>query len=80
MERQENLNGNINMKKLKNNNQTLYEYLFHYNYLTNIWSAFTRENYKKYWNGELEEKEILQSRNAMVLVKIINKMKEEVDD
>ena len=52
--------------------EKLYNYIFHFNYLDDTWNAFTRENYKKYWNGELEEKEILQSRNAMVLVKIMD--------
>lgn len=51
------------------NKDALYDWLFHYNHYTNLWTAIKRENVDKYFNGEL--KTPLSSRSHSTLVDII---------
>jgi hypothetical protein len=44
--------------------------------MDNTWNAFTREQYKDYFNGELSKDKILKSKNIMTLVGVIKKMEE----
>jgi hypothetical protein len=47
----------------------MYNYLFHFNPYTNLWSAFTRENKDKYFNGQLSNEEKLENKKINVLIK-----------
>jgi hypothetical protein len=50
----------------------MYNYLFHFNENTNLWSAFTRENKDKYFNGKLSnEEKKLSNKKINVLFKTI---------
>lgn len=62
---------------LNKNAYILYNYLFHYNEYTNIWSAFTRDNYTKYFNGELKDEDIYKSKNIMTLINVLMKKRRE---
>lgn len=53
------------------NKNELYDWLFHYNHYTKIWTAFKREDINKYFNGELED--ALSSKKHNTLVDIIIK-------
>lgn len=53
------------------NKNELYDWLFHYNHYTKIWTAFKREDINKYFNGELEN--ALSSKKHNTLVDIIIK-------
>jgi len=52
---------------------SLYNYLFHYNEYTNVWTAFNREDYAKYFNGELKETEMYKSKNVITLINVLMK-------
>jgi hypothetical protein len=56
--------------------ERIYNYVFHFNYMDNTWNAFTREQYKDYFNGELSKDKVLKSKNIMTLVGVIKKMEE----
>ncbi len=49
----------------------MYNYLFHFNENTDLWSAFTRENKDKYFNGKLSNDEKLENKKIKVLIKTI---------
>jgi hypothetical protein len=53
------------------NNYPLWQWIFHYNEHMQMWFAFTRDQYNKYWNGELLNP--LKSKKLDVLVEIIRK-------
>ena len=55
----------------------LYNYIFHYSCLTEMWSAFNRKNYRRYFNGELGKDEVIQSKNVMDLVEIVKKIEKD---
>ena len=42
-----------------------------------MWSAFNRKNYRRYFNGELEKDEVIQSKNVMDLVEIVKKIEKD---
>jgi|LauGreDrversion4_2_1035121.scaffolds.fasta_scaffold01264_11 hypothetical protein len=58
----------INNMKNKNN---LYDWLFHYNHIQNLWTAFKREDSIDYFNGKLVNK--ITSKKHSTLVDIILK-------
>lgn len=55
----------------------LYNYVFHFSPYNEVWSAFKRENHRKYFNGELNEEDVLKSKDIMVLVHLIKKKEKE---
>ena len=50
----------------------LYNYVFHYNHFTELWSAIPRDKYNQYWDND-ESEGILQSKEFTTLVSIIVK-------
>ena len=53
----------------------LYDYLFHYNQFTDMWSAFTRDQMKAYFNGTLEDDvKLLSDKNLENLIKTIESL------
>lgn len=59
------------MKNQSNDNS--YNYVFHYNHYTDIWSAIHRDNYKDYWNNS-EDPRILKARDITGLLDMIEKL------
>lgn len=58
-----------------NTSEKLYNYLFHYNSFTNMWSAFTRDQMKAYFNGTLEDDvKLLSSESLENLIKTIESL------
>lgn len=55
------------------NSEELYNWIFHYNTYTNVWSGFNREDYKAYWNGEETKYAILRARDVKTIQEIILK-------
>lgn len=59
--------------------EKLYNYLFHFNYTTNLWAAFKREDKNKYFNqggDRSKEHGIIYSKNITDITDfIINKKK-----
>ena len=53
------------------NKDELYDWLFHYNHYTKLWSVIRRDDISKYFNGELQN--ILSSKSHSTLVDIIQK-------
>lgn len=49
----------------------LYDYIFHFNAYSQKWNAITRNNKEKYFNGELDKKEIISHSSITKLIKII---------
>lgn len=50
----------------------LYDYVFHYNHFTELWSAIPRELYNRYWDND-DIKGTLKSKNINTLIEIITK-------
>jgi hypothetical protein len=50
----------------------LYDYIFHYNHFTELWSAIPRELYNRYWDND-DIKGTLKSKNINTLIEIITK-------
>lgn len=53
----------------------LYNWMFHYNHNTGLWSAFHREDHAAYWNGTLNKHDIYQHTNIDMLLKTLNTFK-----
>lgn len=51
---------------------TTYNYVFHFNHHTELWSAIPRELYLEYWNNP-DTEGILKSKDLNVLIYLINK-------
>lgn len=50
----------------------LYNYIFHWNHYTELWSAIPRDKYMKYWdNDEIEG--VLKSKSISTLMELICK-------
>lgn len=54
----------------------MFDYLFHYNPYTQVWSAFKREHKEKYFNGDLTDKDLLKSKDINTLFGFLIKNKE----
>jgi hypothetical protein len=52
--------------------EQLYNYVFHYNHFTGLWSAIPRSKYQSYWDNQ-KDKEILQSKELKTLMELITK-------
>ena len=50
-----------------------YNYLFHYNSITELWSAFPREQMVNYFNG-IDNEKIIKMKNNKDLLTYINKL------
>jgi hypothetical protein len=49
--------------------EKLYNWLFHYNHTTGVWSAFHREDHSAYWNGTTSKHRIYRDpafQNLMI--------------
>ena len=53
-------------------NDAIYDYVFHYNPHTCLWSAIPRERYTEYWNNA-DAEGVLKSKDVDVLVRILSK-------
>lgn len=53
--------------------ENLYDYLFHYNHIQELWFVFKREDKEKYFNGDL--KDCLKSKNILNLIEILTTKK-----
>ena len=51
---------------------SLYDYLFHYNSFTKQWNAIPREKTNEYWNNSKTEG-VLSSSNIKTLIELITK-------
>lgn len=49
----------------------LYNYLFHFNPYTELWSAFNRDHIAEYFNGDM--KHVTSSKDKDELISIIRK-------
>lgn len=53
----------------------LYNWIFHFNPYTNLWSAFRREDYAGYWNDPDDPKlMILKSTEFKTLIAILHQI------
>jgi len=52
--------------------KSLYNHVFHYNHLTELWSAIPRDKLNEYWSN-YETEGVLRAKDFMVLVELINK-------
>ena len=46
----------------------LYDYIFHYNPYTELWSAFKKEDKENYFNGEAPRNEIIKAKKIQDLI------------
>jgi hypothetical protein len=53
-------------------NKNLYQWLFHFNPYKEIWFAFKREDYVKFFNGDTEIKTV-GSKNINTLIELVEK-------
>jgi hypothetical protein len=51
---------------------SLYNHVFHYNHITELWSAIPRDKLNEYWSN-YETEGVLRSKEFVVLVELINK-------
>jgi len=49
-----------------------YNYVFHFNPMTNTWTAIHRDNYLEYWSNS-KDKKFLRSSSIKTLVELIEK-------
>ncbi len=52
--------------------EKIYDYVFHFNHFTELWSAIPRELYNRYWNND-EVEGVIKSNNINTLINIITK-------
>jgi len=56
--------------------EILYNYVFHFNPYTQLWSAIPRDGYLEYWsNNKSKMKGVYQDKDMKVLIQIINQVK-----
>lgn len=56
-----------------NKRESLYNWVFHYNPMNNLWNAIPRDHYNKYWDN-LESDVVLKSTQISTLVDLILKI------
>lgn len=60
------------MSKKDPGSHPLYDYLFHYNPYTELWTAFKREDKENYFNGDNPRKEdMISCKNIQDLIRYI---------
>lgn len=52
--------------------ENLYNYVFHYNNFTGLWSAIPRESYNSYWDDS-DSEGVIQSKEINVLIDLIER-------
>lgn len=52
--------------------ENLYNYVFHYNDFTELWSAIPRELYNEYWDDS-DSEGVIQSKEINVLIDLIER-------
>jgi len=55
-----------------NKTEALFDWVFHYNHHTDVWTAIPRDYYVHYWNGRSEER-MVRSRSIQTLVDLITR-------
>lgn len=50
----------------------LYDWVFHYNHFTGLWSAIPRSVYNRYWDND-DVEGVMKSTNIHTLIEIINR-------
>ena len=50
----------------------LYDWVFHYNHFTELWSAIPRDVYNRYWDND-DVKGVLKSKDINTLIEMITK-------
>jgi|688.fasta_scaffold00112_105 hypothetical protein len=53
-------------------NNSIHDYVFHFNEYTKLWYAIPRNVYKEYWDNQ-DTKGVLKSKEISVLIELINK-------
>ena len=62
------------------NNDSLYEWVFHYNHYNELWSAFQRKDYVQYFNDPSDPSLIaIKSKEIGTLVGVIRKINGDPD-
>ena len=60
-------------------NAFMYDWVFHYNPFTELWTAIYRDDYNAYWN-EHNCKRCLRSKNISDLKELLYQLKGDVDE
>jgi hypothetical protein len=54
------------------NKESLYEWVFHYNHYTELWSAFQRKDYAQYFNDPSDPNlMVIKSKEVKTLIDIL---------
>ena len=62
------------------NNDSLYEWVFHYNHYNELWSAFQRKDYVHYFNDPSDPNlVVIKSKEIATLIGVIRKIKGDPD-
>lgn len=56
----------------------IYDYVFHYNPHTELWSAIPRDRYVEYWNDR-DSIDVLKSKEIRVLIELVNRGEEFIE-
>lgn len=57
------------------NKDSLYEWVFHYNHHTELWSAFQRKDYVQYFNNSSDpDLVVIKSKDIKSLINILYKI------
>lgn len=56
----------------------LYDYVFHFNSYTQLWSAIPRDSLTNYWNGKVDER-ILSSKDIQTLFDLLARGQDFID-
>jgi hypothetical protein len=54
--------------------KALYDYIFHFNSYTEYWNAIKRDRKDAYFNGELNENEVIKNKDINILIDYITKL------
>ena len=52
--------------------ENLYDYVIHYNHITQIWSAIPRDKYLEYWNQPKTDG-VICAKDIKILIEVISK-------
>ncbi len=63
-------------KKQKETDHLLYNWLWFYNSYEKLWYAFKREDYNKFFNGELRVEEYCKATNPNHIIEFLSAKKE----
>lgn len=62
------------------NNDSLYEWVFHYNHYNELWSAFQRKDYVQYFNDPSDPNlVVVKSKEIATLIGVIRKINGDPD-